>query len=231
VSSGADGTAADDRGRPLRSLTRHTDYGSTPLDASDLGDDPVAALAGWLADAEREGVYEPNAMVVSTVGADGAPSSRTVLLKGLDGDSLDFVTNHRSRKGRELLANPRIGLLFPWYAMKRQVIVSGSARPAPDEVSDRYFAERPRGSQLGSIASDQSHPIADRDRLEARVAEVEERYRDVDAVPRPAHWGAFRVVPERIEFWQGRTSRLHDRIVFTRRAGSADGWSLERLQP
>lgn len=212
----------------MRSLSSHTDYGSTPLDESGVDPDPLRQFATWLEVAEDEGVYEPNAMVVGTIDPDGRPSSRTVLLKGLDGQGFEFVTNYGSRKGRALLANPGVTLLFPWYALQRQVIVYGAARPSAPEVSDAYFASRPLGSQLASAASDQSQPIASRDALEERVRDLERQHPDATAIDRPENWGAFRVVPERIEFWQGRTSRLHDRLLYT--AGDA-GWSLQRLQP
>lgn len=212
----------------MRSLSSHTDYGSTPLDESGVDPDPLRQFATWLEAAENEGLYEPNAMVVATIDPDGRPSSRTVLLKGLDGKGFEFVTNYGSRKGRALLANPGVTLLFPWYALQRQVIVYGAAHPTAPEVSDAYFASRPLGSQLASAASDQSQPIVSRDALEERVRELERRHPDATAIERPERWGAFRVIPDRIEFWQGRTSRLHDRLLYT--AGDG-GWSLRRLQP
>ena len=220
---------------PLHSLTTHTDYGAVSLDEADINPDPMIEFAAWLAAAENAGLYEPNAMVVSTIDPDGRPSSRTVLLKGLDGSGFEFITNYGSRKGRGLLANPALSLLFPWYPMQRQVIVYGAAHPTDPAVSDAYFAARPRGSQLASAASAQSHPIESRDVLEQRVRALEERYPGGEPIPRPDSWGGFRVVPDRIEFWQGRTSRLHDRLCFAALAGSdsPDGnrWRVERLQP
>jgi pyridoxamine 5'-phosphate oxidase len=217
----------------MSSLERHTDYGSTPLTETDIGSDPIAVFGEWLQAAEEAEVYEPNAMVVSTIGADLIPSSRTVLLKGFDANGFDFVTNYCSSKGRALLANPAVSLLFPWYSLKRQVIVSGEARPAEPAVSDAYFDARPRESKLASIASDQSQPIASRDLLEQRMRDLLERYPEGSAIPRPDKWGAFRVTPRSIEFWQGRSARFHDRLRFTVRAGAstADRWTLERLQP
>ncbi|MBC7442209.1 MAG: pyridoxamine 5'-phosphate oxidase [Ramlibacter sp.] len=213
----------------MDSLTSHTDYGSVGLDESGVDPDPMIEFAAWLAAAEQAGLYEPNAMVVGTIDPDGRPSSRTVLLKGLDGSGFEFVTNYGSRKGRALGANPGISLLFPWYAMQRQVIVYGTAHPTDAATSDAYFARRPRAARIAAVASDQSRPIVSRALLEHQVRLVEERYPDDADIPRPADWGGFRVVPQTIEFWQGRTSRLHDRLRFT--AAEAGGWTLERLQP
>ena len=212
----------------MRSLERHTDYGSTGLSESEILQDPMAQFAAWLRAAEVAEIFEPNAMVVSTVDADGTPSSRTVLLKGLDSDAFQFVTNYRSHKGRALEAHPAVSLLFPWYPLTRQVIVRGIAHRTDAATSDAYFATRPHGSRLAALASEQSEPVASRLVLEDRMRELESRYPEGSVVPRPEHWGGFRVVPSTIEFWQGRTSRLHDRLVFT--AGDG-GWSLERLQP
>lgn len=217
-------------------MERHTDYGSVGLSEADLDADPMAQFALWLAEAERAEIYEPNAMVVGTVDPDGTPSSRTVLLKGMDvGTSahFDFVTNYGSRKGRALNAHHGVTLLFPWYSLQRQVIVAGIAALAPTSVSDAYFEARPRDSRIGSVASDQSRPIASRDALETQVARLTELYADGREVPRPEGWGAFRVIPHRIEFWQGRTSRLHDRLVYERPGGErADAeWTVTRLQP
>ena len=212
----------------MSSLERHTDYGSTGLSESEVLRDPMAQFAAWLAAAEEAQIFEPNAMVVSTVDADGTPSSRTVLLKGLDGEAFEFVTNYRSHKGQALSAHPAVSLLFPWYSLTRQVIVRGVAHRADPAISDAYFATRPHGSRLAALASEQSEPIASREVLEERIRELESRYPEGSIVPRPDHWGGFRVVPSSIEFWQGRTSRLHDRLVFTAVGG---GWALERLQP
>ena len=212
----------------MSSLERHTDYGSTGLSESEVLRDPMAQFAAWLAAAEEAQIFEPNAMVVSTVDADGTPSSRTVLLKGLDGEAFEFVTNYRSHKGQALSAHPAVSLLFPWYSLTRQVIVRGVARRADPAISDAYFATRPHGSRLAALASEQSEPVTSREVLEERMRELESRYPEGSVVPRPDHWGGFRVVPSSIEFWQGRTSRLHDRLVFTAIGG---GWTLERLQP
>jgi len=211
------------------SLRRHTDYGQVGLDEADLLSDPIEQFLAWLRDAESAEVFEPNAMVLGTVGADGAPSSRTVLLRAANSAGFDFVTTLNSRKGRELRAQRAVSLLFPWYSLRRQVIVLGDAAPVAESEADAYWADRPRGSQISAWASEQSEPVADRRVLEQRVVEYEARFSGVD-VPRPPQWGAVRVVPRSIEFWQGRSSRLHDRLRFER-ADAASAWSPRRYQP
>lgn len=183
--------------------------------------DPLALFHRWLADAVAAPVPEPNAMVLATSGL----SARTVLLKGLD-DGFVFFTNYDSRKGRELAADPRCALVFPWHAIGRQVRVEGTAARVSREESTAYFTSRPRASQLGAWASPQSEPVRDRADLERRYAETEERF--PDEVPVPPHWGGYRVTPTLVEFWQGRTGRLHDRLCYRR---TPDGWAVERLGP
>ena len=212
----------------MESLSRHTDYGNVPFDESIALANPLEQFAQWLKQAEAEDVFEPNAMVASTIDPDGAVSSRTVLLKGLDATGFEFVTNYSSRKGKALLANPNISLLFPWYGLKRQVIVYGEAQPTVAEVSDLYWQRRPKGAQLASAASDQSAPIASRDLLDEQLSALEAQYPGDTVVPRPEHWGGFRVLPHAIEFWQGRSMRFHDRI----RYDLVDSqWQITRLQP
>ena len=212
----------------MESLSRHTDYGNVPFDESVALANPLEQFAQWLKQAEAEEVFEPNAMVASTIDPDGAVSSRTVLLKGLDATGFEFVTNYTSRKGKALLANPSISLLFPWYGLKRQVIVYGEAQPTVSSVSDLYWQRRPKGAQLASAASDQSAPIASRDLLDEQLAALEAQYPGDAVVPRPEYWGGFRVLPHAIEFWQGRSMRFHDRI----RYDLVDNqWQITRLQP
>lgn len=204
------------------------DYGKLTLSEASAGDDPLALLAAWLEEAVRAEALEPNAMVLATVDAHGAPSSRIVLLRGLGAGGLTFFTNYESRKGSEMAGQARVAALFFWPALERQVRVEGSVDRAPRAVSDAYFASRPHASRIAAMASPQSQPLEDRDVLEARVAELSTMYPEGTEVPRPAHWGGYVLTPTRIEFWQGGSHRLHDRIEFAR---AAAGWSKRRLAP
>ena len=209
-------------------LLKRQDYGSLSLEEGALLPDPLEQLTLWVTEADEAEIYEPNAMVLSTLDPDGEPSSRTVLLRGIDERGLYFYTDYGSRKGLALLANPSVSVVFPWYRQHRQVIIFGHATPTDPEVSDAYFETRPRGSQIGAWASDQSRPIDSRELLDAKVQEIEARFARDDAIPRPESWGGFLIEPQRMEFWAGRTSRLHDRISFQR---DAEGWTVTRLQP
>jgi pyridoxamine 5'-phosphate oxidase len=191
--------------------------------------DPFEQFAAWFREAEAAVPVDPNAMVLSTVGSDGRPSSRVVLLKGFDHEGFVFYGNLESRKCRELRANPWAALNFYWKPLERQVRIEGRATQVPDQEADAYFATRPRGSQIGAWASRQSEPLASRAELEAAVAEFEARYAGRD-VPRPPYWSGFRLDPDRIEFWKSGQFRLHDREVF-HRASRASPWTVERLYP
>ena len=196
---------------------------------SDLADTPTAQFAAWFAGAGAAGLPEPNAMIVATADRDGRPSARTVLLKGYDRRGFVFYTNYTSRKGTEALANPYASLVFPWFAIHRQVIVAGRVEKVSRAETEAYFATRPRGSQLGAWASPQSQVVPDRDAVEKGLAAAIERFGSDGPVPAPPHWGGLRVVPDTVEFWQGRSNRLHDRLRY-RRTGS-DVWVVERLAP
>ncbi len=201
---------------------------SLELHEEDLLPDPIALAQRWFADAQAAGIEQHDAMTLATATPDGRPSARAVLLKGIDARGFAFFTNYDSRKGRELDANPRAALLLLWIPLQRQVRVTGSVARLDAEESDAYFATRPRGSQLGAWASQQSRPLPDRAELERRWEALDERYGG-EAVPRPSHWGGYRVEPDEIEVWQGRANRLHDRFAYTRTPDG--GWTHVRLQP
>ena len=203
------------------------EYRRARLDEGDVAPDPMAQFHRWFAEARAAELHEPNAMALATAEPDGAPSLRMVLLKEADARGFVFFTDYRSRKGRELDANPQTALCFWWGPLERQVRIQGIAERITREESLAYFRQRPRGSRLGAWASRQSAVIEDRAALEARHAELEAQYPD-EEIPLPPHWGGFRVVPDTYESWQGRPSRLHDRLRYRR---DADRWVLERLSP
>lgn len=215
-------------------------YEAGALREADLAPTPAAQFRAWFDDLQQvPAVVEPNAMVLSTVDADGAPSSRTVLLKGLADDGFRFFTNLGSRKGRDLAGNPAAALLFGWYPVQRQVVVRGRAVALDRDEVAAYFVSRPYGSRIGAWASEQSAAVGSREEVEAREAELRRRWPDTGSegdVPVPEHWGGFRLEPTEVEFWQGRPSRLHDRLVFvsrggTGRLGTAGDWRVERRWP
>ena len=214
----------------LPDLQRRESHVDVPLSEEDVGSDPIGTLWAWLADAEHRGQTQFNAMVLATVGPDGHPSARNVLLRGIDDDGrLRFFTNRESRKGTDMASEPHVGLLFSWLEIFRQVRVDGVVSLLPTSDSDAYFATRPRGSQLADWASEQSSVIPDRAHLEARVEEARRRFEGVEVHPSP-HWSGWAVTPLAIEFWQGRSDRLHDRIRF-RRDDPSQEWTRERLAP
>lgn len=217
----------------MDSLSRHEDYGQELLDETHLLRDPIEQFKIWLKDAEAEGIYEPNAFVLGTVDAEGQPRSRTVLLKGLDERGFFFATNYLSRKGEALDQNPKVSMVFGWYSMYRQVLIQGVAHKAEAKASDDYFNSRPHESKVAAWSSDQSHPIESRAALDAQFEDALEKFSGEEP-PRPENWGGYRIVPTRIEFWKGRSNRMHDRIEYLRtvsKEGEASSWRVQRLQP
>ena len=204
------------------------EYASRALDEHDAHADPIEQFAAWFAEALQSQLLDVNAMTLATASADGEPSARTVLLKGADQHGFVFYTNYDSAKGRDLAANPRAALLFFWAELERQVRINGAVTKTSAAESDQYFHSRPIESQIGAAISEQSRPIADRSLLERRFEELAAKHKDLD-VPRPANWGGYRLRPDAIEFWQGRKSRLHDRLLYTRQADGS--WSRARLAP
>jgi pyridoxamine 5'-phosphate oxidase len=207
---------------------RRREYRLASLDVSDVDPDPFVEFGRWMEHALRAELIEPHAMTLATASADGVPSARVVLLRGFDASGFTFFTDYRSQKGRELAENPRAALVLYWAELERQVRISGSVRRVLREESEAYFRTRPEGSRLGAWASRQSSVLESREVLEERLHEARARF-DGREIPVPDHWGGFRLAPVEFEFWQGRESRLHDRIRY-RRHGS-DPWRVERLSP
>jgi pyridoxamine 5'-phosphate oxidase len=203
------------------------EYSRHSLTEADVHADPIEQFTKWFGEAISAQVPEANAMSVATVGANGRPSSRILLIKEFDGRGFTWFTNYDSRKGRELDQHPYAALLFHWIELERQVRIEGRVERIAAAESERYFQSRPLGSRIGAIASAQSRPIADRLLLEEQYAQAQQQYGEHP--PRPAHWGGYRLIPDYIEFWQGRPSRLHDRIAYTLRADGS--WQRQRLQP
>jgi|SRR5690349_2319012 len=204
------------------------EYTQSGLGEADLLPDPIDQFRRWFTDAVEAEITEPNAMVLATVGPGGQPSTRIVLLKGVDARGFSFFTNYESRKGRELAGNPRVSATFPWVDLERQICLTGSVSRLPREEADAYFKTRPRGSRLGAWASRQSEVVPSRAVLEERLAQLDRQYPG-DDIPTPPIWGGFVIAPEAIEFWQGRPSRLHDRLVYVRQPDRS--WKIERRSP
>ena len=220
----------------VAAMRRH--YRAEGLDVSALAAGPMEQFERWFAEVVASGIDEPNAMVVSTVDAEGRPSARTVLMKGYDERGFVFYTNYGSRKAGELDANPAVALLFPWHPLARQVTVRGRAERVGREETAAYFRSRPYGSRLGAWASEQSRPLGSREELERRYADLAARHPDrggAEDVPVPPFWGGYRITPSSVEFWQGRENRLHDRLRYDREATAAvtaaADWRIQRLQP
>lgn len=201
-------------------------YGCGELAEQTLATNPIAQLQRWVQEAHSAGVLEPNAMCLASA-LDGQPSSRIVLLRGLDDRGLVFFTSYFSRKGQELAANPHAAALFYWPLLERQVRIEGHVEVLAEDESDAYFASRPRGHQIGAWASEQSEPVESRDILDQRMHDYSERF-EGEEVPRPHSWGGYVIKPARFEFWQGRANRMHDRLEYVRNAA---GWKVRRLQP
>jgi pyridoxamine 5'-phosphate oxidase len=206
------------------------DYSRGRLDETEVSSDPIEQFARWFKEARDANVAEANAMTLATTDPNGDPSARIVLLKSFDARGFAFYTNYDSRKGRALAADPRAALCFFWQPLERQVRVEGRVERVGREESEAYFHSRPRQAQVGAWVSQQSRPITSRAELERLEKELQQRFGD-GPVPLPEYWGGYRVVPSSVEFWQGRPSRLHDRLLYTRAAGPASGWTLSRLAP
>jgi pyridoxamine 5'-phosphate oxidase len=217
----------------MDSLNRHEDYGQESLDETHLLGDPIEQFKIWLREAEAAEIYEPNAFVLGTVDETHHPRTRTVLLKGVDERGFFFATNYLSRKGEAVAANNNVSATFGWYSMYRQVLIQGIAEKAVATESDEYHASRPHDSQVAAWSSQQSQPIDTRTALDAQYDQALAKFENTD-VPRPDYWGMYRIIPTRIEFWKGRTNRMHDRIEFVRNVdndGVASEWEVQRLQP
>ncbi|MEO5722930.1 MAG: pyridoxamine 5'-phosphate oxidase [Ilumatobacteraceae bacterium] len=208
--------------------SRRIDYETAGLDLGDMLADPIEQWQRWYDQAATAGIEEPNAFVLGTVDADGYPQTRYLLARGADSAGFVFFTNYESAKSTEMGAHPKASMLFTWLQLHRQVRVVGTVQRVSDHDSDVYYASRPRSSQIGAWSSPQSQPLPDRAALEERVARFEATFAGVDEIPRPAYWGGWRMTPSMVEFWQGRPSRLHDRLRYTL---SDAGWVIDRLAP
>lgn len=209
----------------LRDLRR--EYAKAGLHEDELDPNPFVQFQRWYQDIDRPETLDANAMIVATVDSLGQPRQRTVLLKEVDDNGFIFFSNYESAKGQDIASNPQVSILFAWHVLERQVIIQGQAERVENAVSESYFASRPVGSQIAAAISQQSATVENRDVLEASYQELEQKL-DGSMPERPEHWGGYRVVPQQFEFWQGRSNRLHDRLIYTRQPG---GWAVGRLQP
>ncbi|NRB47489.1 MAG: pyridoxamine 5'-phosphate oxidase [Saprospiraceae bacterium] len=207
------------------------EYSSASLELTDVPAEPIALFEQWMQEALQAKLTEPNAMTLATCKPDGFPSARVVLLKGLNEEGFIFYTNYNSHKGQELAANPKAALVFLWLELQRQVRIEGIVEKISAADSEAYFQSRPKGSQIGAVASPQSTVIPGREVLEEKVKALEQEYANQEKLPCPEHWGGYIVKPTQIEFWKGRASRLHDRLVYTKLEGKGEGWKIERLAP
>lgn len=204
------------------------EYTQAELDESSVNKNPFEQFEKWFQEALRSEIIEPTAMILGTSNSDGQPFQRTVLLKSFDEKGFVFYTNYESRKARQIESNPKVSLLFPWYMLERQVAITGAVTKVSTSESLKYFLSRPRGSQLGAWVSHQSEVITSRSILETKLAEMKRKFKE-GKVPLPDHWGGYRVIPDSIEFWQGRPSRLHDRIFYQKE--TKNSWNISRLSP
>lgn len=207
------------------------DYSLDVLEESDVFESPIRQFKKWFKEAQDTKTGEPNIMTLATANKEGVPSARIVLLKGVSEDGFCFYTNYDSHKGQELKENPNVSLVFFWEALQRQVRIQGMAYQLTEEQSTKYFQSRPKGSQIGAWASPQSQVLENRDILEKNVVQLSEQYANTDKLPKPPHWGGYIVKPYKVEFWQGRSSRLHDRLLYTLTDLNPAKWTIERLAP
>lgn len=207
------------------------DYSLSFLDEKEVFESPICQFEKWFKEAHETKIGEPNVMTLATATSDGIPSARIVLLKGVDEEGFRFYTNYNSSKGQLLAENPNVSLVFFWEGLQRQVRIQGLAYKLSEEASTAYYQSRPKGSQIGAWASPQSKVLTDRNLLEENVKKLSEEYKDQDQLPRPPHWGGYIVKPYQIEFWQGRSSRLHDRLRYTLTDLEPKKWIIERLAP